>query len=177
MDCLTFIVEITKAAAWPIAAVVIGLMFRVPINLLLARMKRASVFGAEADFERELEKAQAAESSLSEKDDEIFAIEDKFKELLSISPDAAVLEKWNEVYNTATEYNKTIGRPARTIELTEHLPSEVQEIYESLKKMKSISRKRKGGGIDINDALQFGALADRFISVLRREIEKHNDNH
>lgn len=52
MDSLTFIAEITKALAWPLAAVLISLVFRRQLQGLLTRIKKGKVGPAEFEFEQ-----------------------------------------------------------------------------------------------------------------------------
>ena len=60
MDTLTFIVEMTKALAWPIAVSVLGIAFRSQIRGLLLRMKKGKVGPAEFEFEHRLQELAAA---------------------------------------------------------------------------------------------------------------------
>ena len=54
MDKLTFIVEMTKALAWPIAATVIAVTFRAQIRELIRRIKKGKLGPAEFEFEERL---------------------------------------------------------------------------------------------------------------------------
>jgi len=51
MDSLTFATEITKATAWPLAAIVIAIVFRGQIRELLSRLKKGKMGPAEFEFE------------------------------------------------------------------------------------------------------------------------------
>jgi hypothetical protein len=51
MDTLTFVVELVKALAWPVAALVIAVMFRTELRGLLHRVKKGKVGPAEFEFE------------------------------------------------------------------------------------------------------------------------------
>ncbi|MCD2513421.1 hypothetical protein [Comamonas endophytica] len=55
MDWLTFTAEIFKAAAWPLAAVAIALMFRAQLRALLTRMNKGRFGPAEFEFEQTLQ--------------------------------------------------------------------------------------------------------------------------
>lgn len=55
MDWLTFIVEMLKASAWPLAVVVIALIFRQQLRALLARISKGRLGPAEFEFEQELQ--------------------------------------------------------------------------------------------------------------------------
>jgi hypothetical protein len=55
MDGLTFIAEMIKALAWPLAAVAIALIFRQQLGALLRRMSQGRLGPAEVEFEFEQE--------------------------------------------------------------------------------------------------------------------------
>lgn len=54
MDGLTFTAEIVKALAWPVAAVVIALVFHRQLKALLGRIRKGSIAGADFEFDQEL---------------------------------------------------------------------------------------------------------------------------
>lgn len=62
MDTLTFIAEMVKAAAWPLAVVAMALIFRQQLGALLTRLSKGKLGAAEFEFEQEL-KVLAAQSS------------------------------------------------------------------------------------------------------------------
>lgn len=62
MDGLTFIAEMIKALAWPLAMVAIALIFRRQLRTLLTRMSKGRLGPAEFEFEQEL-RVLAAQSS------------------------------------------------------------------------------------------------------------------
>ena len=51
MDVLTFITEMVKALAWPVASLVIALVFRSELRTLLHRIRKGKVGPAEFEFE------------------------------------------------------------------------------------------------------------------------------
>ena len=61
MDSLTFIAELIKALAWPLAVVALALIFRQQLRTLLARLSKGRLGPAEFEFEQEL-KLLAAQS-------------------------------------------------------------------------------------------------------------------
>ena len=54
MDILTFITELVKAAAWPITAVVVAILFRTEFRALLGRLKKGKVGAAEFEFQEQV---------------------------------------------------------------------------------------------------------------------------
>lgn len=64
MDWLTFVAEMVKAAAWPMAAVAIALIFRPQLRTLLGRLNKGRLGPAEFEFERELRELAAQSAAL-----------------------------------------------------------------------------------------------------------------
>lgn len=89
MDGLTFTVDIVRALAWPLAVVVIALLFRKQLIGLLATIKRGKFGAAEIEFERGV-KAIEASASVAPATPPRGAI---IKEA-AFHPRAAVLEAW-----------------------------------------------------------------------------------
>ena len=54
MDTLTFIAEMVKAAAWPLAVVAMALIFRQQLGALLTRLSKGKLGAAEFEFEQQL---------------------------------------------------------------------------------------------------------------------------
>src|SRR4051794_33073976 len=92
MDLLQFISTMTGHLAWPLAAVLLGFMFREQVRKLLDKMKSLKAPGIEASF---AEQAQ------------VIAIEAKRVEL---APPAAE----NKLVSSTTKQTRIGGDPART---------------------------------------------------------------
>ena len=100
MDIRTFIAEMTKALAWPIGLIAIGLIFRRTIAGLLAGVRLRQIKRGEwsADFETAAQEVRAElpssvqqtpESGQSGSSDEQTMI------LAEIAPAAAIAQEWN----------------------------------------------------------------------------------
>ena len=98
MDALTFIVEITKALAWPLAAVVVALMFRQQLRALLARIRKGKVGFTEFEFEQEVKELvdQTPQQPLSSP-----SIDRPTIALATNSPRVAVVEAWLNLESAA----------------------------------------------------------------------------
>lgn len=96
MNTLQFIAALIQALAWPLAVLVLALLFRAEIRVLLGRMKKGKVGAAELEFEvavRSLEsesKTLAAPAGAS-------ALTAPQVALLSTDPRAAVIGAWLQV--------------------------------------------------------------------------------
>jgi hypothetical protein len=115
MDILTFIAEIIKAVAWPLAVVLIILLLRKPIASLIPLLQRLKYKDLELEFGRRVEeiKAEAAsELPLPSVAAPPPGVSEDIARLSEISPRAAVLEAWRRVEDL-------IVKLAR-----EHLPEE-----------------------------------------------------
>jgi hypothetical protein len=111
MDWLTFIAEMAKAIAWPIAIVIAATIFRNPLLKLLRELKRLKWKGVEFEFEKEVLKAKAEFPQVQMPTQTTpRLIEDDYEErllsLLEISPKAAVLEAWLRVEHEAFDLLK-----------------------------------------------------------------------
>lgn len=95
MDGLTFIAEVVKALAWPVAAVVLGLLFRGEIRALLAKLKKGKVGPAEFEFEQAV--AALKQEVPTPSSSPVPALSSASIELARSEPRAAILNAWLEV--------------------------------------------------------------------------------
>jgi hypothetical protein len=59
MDILTFIAKLIEHAAWPISAVIIGIVLRSPIEKLLSRLNKAKHKNTELDFNPDVQRVSS----------------------------------------------------------------------------------------------------------------------
>jgi hypothetical protein len=103
MDWLTFISSLLRSLAWPIAVVVIALVFRRPLSGLLPLLQHLKYKDLELDFGRGVQEVQEdLEQTLTQ--EEIVTPDQPVAERLAdVSPRAAVMEAWREVEASATD--------------------------------------------------------------------------
>lgn len=90
MTTLAFIAAIVKALAWPVAAVVIAVIFRSQIGALLARIRKGKIGPAEFEFEQEVQAlAEQIPAQLQEQQ-----VGTPTVSLATSNPRAAILEAW-----------------------------------------------------------------------------------
>ncbi|MDE0854137.1 MAG: hypothetical protein OSA97_06920 [Nevskia sp.] len=106
MDSPTFIVEVVKASAWPIAAVTSALLFRAQLNALLSRVRKGKLGIAEFEFEETVKALQRKTI------DSAPAIDDDAIVLLLTDPRSAILESWEGVEDAARHLVQTLGVPS-----------------------------------------------------------------
>lgn len=110
MDVLTFIAELVKAAAWPLAAITISLIFRDQLRALLSRIRKGKVGPAEFEFEQEVKELteQAPLQPLSSK------VSSPIVTLATTNPRAAILEAWLGIEGSVQRlaYNSNLSNPS-----------------------------------------------------------------
>lgn len=107
MDTLTFIAELVKAAAWPLAAVAIVLIFKQQLRALLTRIRRGKVGPAEFEFEQGVkELAEEAPSQLLPAQ-----VGSPTVSLATTNPRAAILEAWRGIENSVNQLAKNTELP------------------------------------------------------------------
>lgn len=125
MDLPTFLVEALKAAAWPVATVTIGAMFKEPVSKLIGLVGKVKYKDLEIEIRDELQKeidrlpvsapaTLPAPATAKNEDDELRA-------LAGIAPRAAIMEAWvrieSQVAKSAAKIDQHsaggVGRPAR----------------------------------------------------------------
>lgn len=108
MDSLTFVTEFTKATAWPLAAVVIAVVFKGQIRELLSRLKKGKMGPAEFEFEEGIKKLrdEARELDLPQVLDDIGA-----PILFQTSPNAqtAILNAWLDIEDAIADLARRVN--------------------------------------------------------------------
>jgi hypothetical protein len=97
MDIKTFIVELTKALAWPLTLLCAVLAFRKTLLRLLPQLTRFKYDKFEFQFDKEVKdvekQAQASFPPIPPKSN-LEAVREKLIKLAMTSPEAAVIEAW-----------------------------------------------------------------------------------
>jgi hypothetical protein len=105
MDSLTATVEIIKALAWPIAALIILKMFREPLMAIIPFIEKIKAAGVEVTIAREVAKAKAlAQDSIPDSGSQKITALDadlekktKLFQIGELAPRAAISEAWREL--------------------------------------------------------------------------------
>ncbi|MBI1173836.1 MAG: hypothetical protein GC139_01055 [Sideroxydans sp.] len=119
MDALTFIAELTKAAAWPLATIALAVMFRGELRRLISRIKKGKVGSAEFEFENEVEKL-AEQIATKVPESEAVSLAPATVQSATANPREALLNAWIDIeaalrslaekhglLTTQTKYNST----------------------------------------------------------------------
>lgn len=105
MDWLTFIVELVKALAWPLAVLLVFVVIRRPLLGLFPSLVRLKYKDLEFDFGRRLEETAAEVATLPAPQHGALpeATDDRLLRLAESSPRAAILEAWIKLESAAME--------------------------------------------------------------------------
>jgi hypothetical protein len=115
MDTLSFIVEMTKALGWPIAILVVFLVFRRPLLELLTLVRKVKYKDVEVELaKKEISEARELTAKQGEQYEVLSFMElEHFKQLADISPRAAITEAWSRLETAVYEAGNVAGMEAR----------------------------------------------------------------
>ncbi len=182
MEWLTFIIELLKAVAWPVAAVVIAALFR----KMLPLVRQLKYRDFEVNFERQIKAVESlAEKSLPNTDEtgRRFGMDtvarDDFIQTATTNPTAAVILAWADVErslldaamrNNLLRANESATQNpvfiARALELKGRMDHFTGAIFSALREVRNLAAHATGRQITTSEAIEFGNLADRFVAKL-----------
>ncbi len=126
MDWLTFIAEITKALGWPVAAVVIALLFRDQLKALLVRVRKGKLGPAEFEFEESVKTLKSEAAQITQGPPEVLSKDTVA--LLATNPRGAIITSWLELEEAMRTLLKAkrfaapaVASPLRTIHAVKDL--------------------------------------------------------
>jgi len=178
MGWLNFIASLVSSLAWPVAAIVIALVFHRQIGGLLAKVKTLKWGEAAVDFSVKLDKAEGEVEVLTGQTNDSSSQpppvpSGRFHELLAISPNAAILDTWNEVerqIRALGTHHGLIESPARPSRLgddlvkTGVLPLGVHKMLVEMRQMRNAAA--HGAETTPEDALRFFLLSQRTLAIV-----------
>jgi hypothetical protein len=180
MDWLTFIVEIVKASAWPLAVVLMALLFRRELRALLARIKKGKVGPAEFEFEetvKELEK----EAAQLPGPPETLEVPSAKVSLTTSEPRAAIMNAWLEVENALSSLAQTrLGLPPglarsplpaiRAIQKAQLIEQHYLTLYNELRVLRNQAAHELDFNPSMDSVLSYVRLAKELTEVLEKAI-------
>jgi hypothetical protein len=96
MDYETFIVEMTKALAWPASAIALAVIFRLQVTKLLERLEHLKAPGVEADFQKKV--AEVARSLPPEAQQQVgAAMEARSQVNPKAPPEEIIFDAWRQL--------------------------------------------------------------------------------
>lgn len=120
MDVLTFISELTKALAWPLALVILVILLRKPIIEVFPSLRRLKYKEIEVEFAQEVSELKAEVEAIAEEKGEeapsIISTSSNLLNLVSYSTRAAIMEAWLEVESSSVSVASSFwGQPPNNI--------------------------------------------------------------
>lgn len=176
LDYLSLLVTLIGAIAWPVALVVIVLVFRKQLVKLVARMRAVSgPAGISATFADELEKArEAAEQSPVEprRESEPLEADDPFLKLAEVYPEAAVMEAYKEVESflaNAMGDNGSLVSPTMIMTVLSNvkvIPYDTLELFQRIRNARNLAV-HSSGRLTTGEAIEFREVARSLVDSLR----------
>jgi hypothetical protein len=144
MNILDFIAALVKALAWPVAAIVIAMIFHRQISALLSRIRKGKIGPAEFEFEQEVQElAEQTSAQLQSQQ-----VGSPTVSLATTNPRAAILEAWLGVESAIHRlaYNRELPAPSaqrsplsiiRAVEKAGVLPGEDVALFNDLRVLRN----------------------------------------
>ena len=177
MDWLTFIVEISKAWAWPITAIGLFLLLKKAIPILVERLHSLKYGAFEAKF---AEKSATIAESISKASLQLDVAqpesdETKLLHLAQQSPRAAIVETWVQLEQKLLELsNKShtsedkmnVGEMVRILHQNKTINTETLKAVEGLRQLRNLAVHAPSKDLSSQKALDFVTLAQAILWTL-----------
>jgi len=175
-DWLSWSVSLIGALAWPLAALVIALVFRRPLLTLLARLDELSWGDKAARFAGRLDRLESeAPPALAEPDGPEIALSGdhgRFIKLLDLSPNAAVLDSWSRVEEALQSLalahalaSTDAAKASRALQQRGVLPARTVGMIGEMRALRNAAAHNQD--ISVSDALRFRNLAKGVLNEIR----------
>lgn len=184
MDVLTFLSELVKSLAWPVAAIVLVILLRKPIVELIPLLKRLKYKELELEFSLEVKELKAEVDAITKEKGEVPPSDstdsEQLLDLVSFSTRAAIMEAWLEVESAAvTTASSFWGTPSSSAfknmpKLGEYLlqckaiDQKQLVVFNKLRQLRNKAAHAQDLDLSENDARSYVQLA----SDLARHIRK-----
>ncbi|OYX89762.1 MAG: hypothetical protein B7X90_06530 [Novosphingobium sp. 17-62-19] len=175
-DWFSWSVSLIGALAWPLAALVIALVFRRPLLTLLARLDELSWGDKAARFAHKLDRLESeAPPALAEPDGPEIALtgdHGRFIKLLDLSPNAAVLDSWSRVEEALQGLalahslaSTDAAKASRALQQRGVLPARTVGMIGEMRSLRNAAAHNQD--ISVSDALRFRNLAKGVLNEIR----------
>jgi hypothetical protein len=182
MGWMDFTASLVGSLAWPVAAVIIAMVFHKQIAGLLGKVKSLKWGEAAVDFATKLDKAEDNAAALTDQVGDPPALpalppSDRFQALLGISPNAAILDAWSQVDTQIRALGRHHGlseSPARPTRLwdelvkTHALPIGIINMLNEMRMMRNAAA--HGAETTPTDALRFQELSQRVLALIENVL-------
>jgi len=185
VSTLTFISEMTKALAWPLALVVLGLIFRSHLSGLLegVRLRRVQKGEWLADFETVAQEVRAELPGQGQvlgqaRDSEVSLIEEN-ERLLDVAPTAAVSQAWNQLEDRLTSVASSAGiaqkrlpELLRTLVEKGVIKPSVSDSILGLRNMRNLAVHAPPDRLSTTQAREFLTMVEAIIWTLQQNLKQ-----
>lgn len=185
MNALTFIAEMTKALAWPLGLVVLGLIFKSHLRGLLegVRLRRVQKGEWLADFETVAREVRAELPGQDQvlgqaKGSEISLIEEN-ERLLEIAPTTAVSQAWNQLEDRLTSVASSAGiaqkrlpELLRTLVEKGVIKPSVSDSILGLRNMRNLAVHAPPDRLSTTQAREFLTMAEAITWTLQQSLKE-----
>jgi len=183
MDWLTFIAEMTKALAWPVALSAIVFAFRRYLAVLLGQLSSLKYDKIEMQFKKEMaavEKRTEAELPAVPAKSEHEKMREQLLELAMRLPEAAVMEAWRyleaQLYAAAEKRAVAVAPPVKAMPMvmasllykTSVISEAQHSLIQRLRVLRNEVAHSRSGFLDVERAVSFVESALRLASSLTR---------
>lgn len=173
MGWLEFISSLVGSLAWPLAAVIIALMFKSQIAALLAKVRKLSWGDSSVELAEQLDKAEDKARAV-EPAEEPPLPDQRFQQLLAISPSAAILDTWGTVermlYQVGSDHNldqRGLAQPNKIMDSLVKNGKIAPHIYEMLRDLRGIrNAAAHQKEVTASDAIRFYDLSEKVVRAL-----------
>ncbi|HET7306671.1 MAG TPA: DUF4145 domain-containing protein [Gammaproteobacteria bacterium] len=175
MNWAVFVVNMTRALAWPIAAMALAWVLRESLGSLIGRVTRVRVGGSEIELSRKVDEiAQKLPSYQPITKGDLDQLR-TYKLLAEISPRAAIAEAWNELeqrigdlIGATRKPNQSVSELLRELSTEGSLPADIAAAVWQLRDLRNQAVHRTSATITMEDVMSFVALAKRIELAMRR---------
>lgn len=176
-DWLEWWASILSALAWPLAALVIALIFRHHLLALLSRLDELSWGDKSARFARKLDRLEFEAPPMPVDDETEPALtlsgdHARFLKLLNLSPNAAVLDSWEgiEAALQSLAHGQQLatadaGQATQALEQRGVLPARTVGMIGEMRALRNAAAHNQD--ISVSDALRFRNLAKGVLNEIR----------
>ena len=183
MDNYQFVAALVSSLAWPVAVVIVAVVFRRPIGEMIGRLEhvKAPMFEGWAKVATETRAALATTPTGTIKVEVKGSLSEKFADLAMTSPTGAVVIAWIEVEKLLTAKMVAAGLPEMKVSgvrladaaLQAGLVSrETSEAIRGLATLRNLAAHGRSDNMDRDRALDFLALADGVMFAIDHEKAK-----
>ncbi|MFZ3214392.1 MAG: hypothetical protein WA188_23035 [Terriglobales bacterium] len=186
MDTKTFIAEITKALAWPVGLITLGLIFRAHVGGLLEGMRLRRIKKGEwsADFEAGAQEVRAdlPEASQTATRPAVVPglLNEETEHLIDVAPAAAISQTWNQLEGLVAAAAMRAGIAAKLLpEVLRALvdkgaiQSSVRDSILGLRNMRNLAVHAPGERVTPRQAREFVTMAEAVMWSLEQNLRKN----